>query len=83
MILLSITGLFRTILIIIGVMVVLRVIGKMMIAKRNLEEEKELLREQRKSEKMVADAKQNYGKTSVTKIDSKDQGEFVDFEEIK
>jgi len=85
MILLSVTGLFRTILIIIGIMVLLRVIGKMMIAKRNLDEEKDLLRKQRESEKMVSESKQNFGKTTISKIDKRiaDEGGYVDFEEVK
>ena len=85
MILLSITGVFKMVLIILGVLVVLRIVGRMMIAKRNLEEEKELLQKQRESEKMVSDSRQNFGKTSIGKIDkrSADSAEYTDFEEVK
>jgi len=85
MILLSITGLFRTLLIIIGVLIVLRIVGRMMIAKRNLEQERELLKRQRLSEKMMEESKQNYGKTTIGNVDKKaaDQAGYVDFEEVK
>ena len=85
MILLSIPGLFRTLLIIIGVLIVLRIVGRMMIAKRNLEQERELLKRQRLSEKMMEESKQNYGKTTIGNVDKKaaDQAGYVDFEEVK
>jgi len=85
MILLSITGLFRTLLIIIGVLIILRIVGRMMIAKRNLEQERELLKRQRLSEKMMEESKQNYGKTTIGNVDKKaaDQAGYVDFEEVK
>lgn len=85
MVLLAITTVFRTILIIIGVLVVLRLVGQLMIAKRNLQEEKELLQKQRQNEKDVAEAKRNFGKTTVGRIDRKSatDSEYTDFEEIK
>jgi hypothetical protein len=85
MILLSITGVFRTLLIILGVLVVLRVVGRMMVAQRNAEEEKEHLRKQRESEKMVANAKQNFGKTVISHVDKKkaDDAGYTDFEEVR
>lgn len=85
MILLSITGLFRTLLIILAVLIILRVVGRMMIAKRNLEAEREMLKRERLAEKMEAESKRNYGKTTIGKIDKKaaDEGGYVDFEEVK
>lgn len=86
MILLSITGVFKMILIILGVMVVLRVVGQMMIAKRNLDEEKEMLRRQRENERLAAETKRNFGKTSVMgKVGkgSADDAAYTDFEEVK
>jgi hypothetical protein len=84
MILLSITGLFRTILIILGVLVVLRIVGRMMVAQRNQEAEKDHLRRQRESEKMASSARQNFGKTTISQIDKKsaDQAGYTDFEEV-
>lgn len=85
MILLSITGLVRTVLIILGVLVVLRIVGRMMVAQRNVEEEKEHLRKKEESDRMVTNAKQNFGKTTISQIDKKsaDQAGYTDFEEVK
>ena len=47
----SVTGIFRTILIIVGTLALLRFLGRIMIAKRNLEEERSILKAQRKQEK--------------------------------
>ena len=44
----SVTGIFRTILIIIGTLALLRFLGRIMIAKRNLEEERSIFKAQRK-----------------------------------
>lgn len=84
MVLLSITGVFKMVLIILGIIVVLRVIGRMMIAKRNLDEEREHLQRQRESEKMVSDAQRNQGKTTISHIDKKsaDDAGYTDFEEV-
>jgi hypothetical protein len=85
MVLLAITTVFRTVLILIGVFVLLRVIGQFMVAKRNLQEEKELLEKQRKSEKEAAEAQTNFGKTTVGKIDKSaiNDSDYTDFEEVK
>lgn len=85
MTLLAITTVFRTVLIILGVFVVLRVIGQMMIAKRNLEEEKNLIKKQREQEQMATEAKRNFGKTTISQIDKKsaNDAEYTDFEEVK
>ncbi len=84
MVLLSITGLFKTLLIIIGVMVLLRLIGRVMVAKRNMDEHNRINREKARSEEIVNKAKQNFGKTTISKIGKGRQtnGDFVDFEEI-
>jgi hypothetical protein len=85
MVLLSATGLFRTLLIIIGVFVLLRIIGRLMIAKRNVAEHNEVQRKQNAANQMEREAERNFGKTTISKIgkSSKKDGDFVDFEEIK
>lgn len=85
MILLSISGLFKMLLIILGVFVILRVVGRMMVAKRNMEEHNQVQRKQDASDDMVRKAKENYGRTTISKIgkSSKKDGDFVDFEEVK
>lgn len=85
MILLSITGLFKMTLIILGVFFLLRLLGKVMIARRNIAEEYNLKRKQREKEESLAEAQKNFGRTTITKIGKnklKNQ-DYVDFEEIK
>jgi hypothetical protein len=79
----SVTGLVRTLLIIIGVIVLLRFLGQLMNAKRKMEEERTLNAQQRKFNQEKERKRKNLGKTSVLK---KEQGsdsiEDVDFEEM-
>ncbi len=90
MVLLSVTGLFRTLLIILAVIILLRFIGKLMTAKRNVDEERRLNKELDKQDQMIADARKNYGKTTLTDIKERPDAEksggkgqdFADFEEI-
>lgn len=80
----SITGAFRTILIIIGVIVLLRFVGQFMNAKRNMEEERQMNENQRRFAKEKKKKKANLGKTRI--INKNQRGgeniEDVDFEEI-
>ena len=80
----SITGLFRTLLIIIGAIVLLRFVGQLMNAKRNMEEERELNAKQRRMEKERQQKKKNLGKTRILGRNQKgnDAIEDVDYEEI-
>ena len=82
MVLLSIPGLFRTILIIIAVIVIVRFIGRFMVAKRSAAEE-----ERRRREKILEDeermkSERSAGKVRIEKNKNVD-AEDVDFEEIK
>jgi hypothetical protein len=79
----SITGVFRTILIIIGALVVLRFLGQLMQAKRNMEAERELNRKLRQQEEDKLRTQKNFGRTQI--IDTKSKlgtVEDVDFEEV-
>ena len=86
----SVSGFFRTILIILGAIVLLRFIGQLMIAKRNLEEERRMKEEQAKFDKELKKTKENFGRTSVlkekipsSKLTSTSSAiEDVDFEEV-
>lgn len=80
----SITGLFKTILIIIGALVVLRFLGRVMIAKRNLDEERQLLERERKFQRERNEKLRNFGKVNVLNKNttSKERTEDVDFEEM-
>jgi uncharacterized protein YxeA len=81
MMILSIQGLFRTVLIIIAVIVILRFIGKLMIAKRNLDEERAHERKQQAYKKAKKESELNKGKVHISKGTPGDI-EDVDFEEI-
>lgn len=78
----SFTGVIKTILILIGVLVILRIIGRTMIAKRNLEKERELIAREREFQKKKEFVRKNKGKTSILS-NSKLQAEDADFEEVK
>lgn len=81
MLLLKIVGLFKTILIIIAVMVIIRFISRLMAAKR----ESDKLRKDQLNQDSFAKEKEhkekNYGKTTI--LDSKNvSAQDVDYEEI-
>jgi len=80
----SITGLFRTLAIIIAVIVVLRFFGQLMNAKRNMEEERQMNESQRSFDKEKKRKRVNLGKTQILGKNKKrsDDVEDVDFEEI-
>jgi hypothetical protein len=84
----SITGIFRTVLIVIGILVVLRFIGRLMIAKRNLDEERRLSENQREANRERNEKLRNFGKVNILKGKKatsfeKQEAEDVDFEELK
>ena len=85
----SVSGLLRTVLLIIGAIVALRFIGQLMNAKRNIDEERRLNAERDAFEKELRRTKADIGKTSILKnFDSPSQKtarpnvEDVEYEEI-
>ncbi len=80
---LSITGLFKTLLIIVGVIVVLRFLGRLATAKRNMEVERKMNEQNRKFNEEKNKQQKHVGKTEVLNrnVDAKSV-EDVDFEEI-
>jgi hypothetical protein len=83
----SITGLFRTVLIILGAFVLLRFLGQLMMAKRNMEEERKINERQRTFDKERSQKLRNFGKVNILarnkrKTGISDQAEDVDYEEI-
>ncbi|MBD3637639.1 MAG: hypothetical protein HUJ25_09820 [Crocinitomicaceae bacterium] len=84
MILLSITGLFRTVLIIFGVLFLLSLLGKVAQARRNMADEKRMRQEDERARNLKDQVRQNYGKTTISKIDKKNipDSEYTDFEEV-
>lgn len=80
---LSITGLFRTLLILIGAFVLIRFLGQLMNAKRNMEAERRANEQERLFAKEKAKKQQNFGKTEILKNDQlKGAIQDVDFEEL-
>lgn len=85
MILLSVTGLFKMLLIILGVFLLLRLIGRLMIAKRNIDEHHQVDRERNAAEDLKRKSAESFGKTTISKLgkSNRKSGDFVDFEEVK
>lgn len=80
----SLTGVIRMVFIIIGVLVVLRFVGQLMLAKRNIEEEKELDRQKKAQDAEAKRKKKNLGRTQILgkRKSSNDGIEDVEFEEV-
>ena len=83
----SISGLFRTVLIILGAFVLLRFLGQLMMAKRNMEEERKINERQRAFDKERSQKLRNFGKVNILARNKRktgifDQAEDVDYEEI-
>lgn len=81
---LSITGLFRTLLILIGAFVLIRFLGQLMNAKRNMETERRANEEDRLFAKEKLQKQKKMGRTEVIK-DTTVNGDVqdVDFVEIE
>jgi type IV secretory pathway VirB3-like protein len=79
----SISGLFKTILMVIGGLVLLRFIGQLMHAKRNIAEEQELNRKQKAFEKERNEKLRNFGKTTISKNKNVSNVEDVSYQEVK
>ena len=78
----SLSGLFKTALMIIGVLVLLRFLGRVMIAKRNLDEERADLAREKALVKERNEKLRNFGKVTVSKSSPKGDVQDVDYEEI-
>ena len=79
----SLPGLFRTLLIIVAIVFLVRFIGQFMIAKRNMDVEREMNSTRRQFQEQKKKASQDLGKTNILKKSArKNDIEDVDFEEI-
>ena len=74
----------RQILVILGVILLIRFIGKMMTARRNINDQEQYSKSKNESDKHQANAKKNFGKTTVQKINKRKikDSEYTDFEEV-
>lgn len=81
---LSVTGVFKMILMIIGGLVLLRFIGQLMIAKRNMDEERKLNQKDRQFHTDKNEKLKTFGKTKIVhRKDVKGDVQDVDYEEVK
>lgn len=82
----SITGLFRTVFILIGVYVLLKFIGRVLLAKRALDNQRQELEKEKQDFREKKRFFQNLGKTEVINPNSSSprtsQTEDVDYEEV-
>ncbi len=79
----SIIGVFKTIVFIIGASIIIRFIGRLLIIKRNINDEKDFLNKKRKAEKHKRFVNKNEGKITIKKSYSKEENyEDVDYKEI-
>jgi FtsZ-interacting cell division protein ZipA len=80
----SITGLVRTVLIIIGVIVVARFLGQLMTARRHMAEQKADEKRRREFERTRNHVEKNKGRVNIIgKEQSTGNAEYVDYEEVK
>ena len=80
----SVVGVFRTVLILIGLFMVLRFFGRLATAKRNQDELNALNEEKRKFNAEKERVSRNLGKTKISDKSSGNKDvEDVDFEEVK
>ena len=81
MMLLSITGTVRMLLIIIAVFVIVRFIGKLMIAKRNIDDDRKYNQNNDEYKRAKEQSEREKGKVKV--VDRFRDAEDADYEEVK
>jgi uncharacterized membrane protein YhiD involved in acid resistance len=79
---LSIPGLVRTILIIVAIIVILRFVGQLMNAKRNVAAENKINQEKQREEQDRKNYERNKGRVTISRKGDRDAVD-TDFEEIK
>lgn len=81
----SFTGVVRTVLIVIGVIVVLRFINQLLTAKRSQAEAADFESKRQRFEKAKKEVEKNKGKVRILgkKEHFRDEGDYVDYEEVK
>jgi hypothetical protein len=78
----SFVGLIKTTLIVIGAMVVVKFIGQLMIAKRNINEQNRMKQAEFHLRKEKEQYEKNKGKISILRKDTIRNVQDVDFEDI-
>lgn len=74
----------RQIVFILGIIFLIRLIGKVMTARRHIREQQDLHKNQQQSSYEKNKSKQSFGKTTINKLDKETVAntKFSDFEEI-
>ena len=78
----SVSGVLKTILMLLGAMVVLKYLGQLLVAKRNIAEQSRFREEQDKIQKQKAHFERNKGKISILRNVNPNDVKDVDYEEI-
>ena len=75
----------KQILLILGVFFLIRIIGRVMTARRNINEQDQYQQARNSAEREKERARQNYGKTSINRIDKRAlrDTDYAEFEEIE
>ncbi len=81
---LTILGLFKMLLIIIGVLTLIRFLGKLMIAKRDIDAQKQLKRENESIERDRRQKLKDFGKVKITssKVKTSSSNDAQDIEDV-
>ena len=79
----SISGVLKTILMLLGAMVVLKYLGQLLVAKRNIADQSRFREEQDKIQRQKAHFERNKGKISIVRNVNPNEVKDVDYEEIK
>jgi hypothetical protein len=74
----------KQLLLILGVVVILRLIGKFMTARKNISEQESYKKGKASQEAQAKKSKEQLGKTTIQKIDKRsiEDSDYADFEEI-
>jgi hypothetical protein len=78
----SVSGVLKTILMLLGAMVVLKYLGQLLVAKRNIAEQSRFREEQDKIQKQKAHFERNKGKISILRNVRPQNVKDVDYEEV-
>ena len=78
----SAVGVFRMVLIIVFVLVLLRILGKVLVARRNIQEQHNIRAKQENRKKAQEASKRDLGKVRIVD-ERKEHTEFTDYEEVE
>jgi len=76
---------FKNIILVLGIILLMRLVGKMMSARRNINDQNQHQKQQSSFNQEKDKAKRNFGKTSIHKIDKSKipDTDYTDYEEVE